>query len=71
MAVERLMAAAPFAGRVPVYVGDDVTDEAGMAAARAAGGLGLRLQDSFGSPAALRDWLARLAQDAQAEAVAR
>jgi trehalose 6-phosphate phosphatase len=59
-AVTGLMAQPPFAGRRPIYVGDDVTDEAGMAAARAAGGLGLRLQDSFGTPAALRDWLARL-----------
>jgi trehalose 6-phosphate phosphatase len=71
MAVERLMAAPPFAGRVPVYVGDDVTDEAGMAAARAAGGLGLRLQDAFGTPAALRGWLERLAEDTAAEALAR
>lgn len=59
-AVTGLMARPPFAGRVPIYVGDDVTDEAGMAAARAAGGIGLRLQDSFGTPAALRAWLARL-----------
>jgi trehalose 6-phosphate phosphatase len=59
-AVTGLMAQRPFAGRRPIYVGDDVTDEAGMAAARAAGGLGLRLQDSFGTPAALRDWRARL-----------
>ncbi|WP_237215925.1 trehalose-phosphatase [Falsiroseomonas oryziterrae] len=60
-AVATLLARAPFAGRRPVFVGDDVTDEAGMTAARAAGGLGLRLQDAFGTPAALRDWLARLA----------
>jgi trehalose 6-phosphate phosphatase len=60
-AVTGLLAHPPFAGRIPVYVGDDVTDEAGMAAARAAGGTGLRLQDAFGTPAALRDWLARLA----------
>lgn len=60
-AVAGLMARAPFAGRMPVFIGDDVTDEAGMQAARAAGGLGLRLQDAFGSPAKLRDWLARLA----------
>ena len=60
-AVTGLMEQPPFAGRIPVYVGDDVTDEAGMAAARAAGGTGLRLQDAFGTPAALRDWLARLA----------
>lgn len=59
-AVTALMAQSPFAGRIPVYVGDDVTDEAGMAAARAAGGAGLRLQDAFGTPAALRDWLAQL-----------
>lgn len=59
-AVTALMAQHPFAGRRPIYVGDDVTDEAGMAAARAAGGFGLRLQDAFGTPAALRDWLARL-----------
>ena len=59
-AVTELMSRAPFAGRVPVFIGDDVTDEAGMAAARAAGGLGLRLQDVFGAPAGLRDWLATL-----------
>jgi trehalose 6-phosphate phosphatase len=56
--VRRLMARPPFAGRVPVFIGDDVTDEAGMAAAREAGGHGLRLQDAFGTPAALRAWLA-------------
>jgi len=36
-AVYRLMARPPFAGRVPVYVGDDVTDEDGMRAARQLG----------------------------------
>jgi trehalose 6-phosphate phosphatase len=60
-AVTALMARAPFAGRVPVFIGDDVTDEAGMAAARAAGGHGLRLQDAFGTPAELHLWLAALA----------
>lgn len=57
--VATLLAQPPFAGRVPVFVGDDVTDEAGMAAARAAGGQGLRLQDAFGTPAAFREWLAK------------
>lgn len=57
--VATLMARPPFAGRVPVFVGDDVTDEEGMAAARERGGLGLRLQDAFGEPAAFRAWLAR------------
>lgn len=60
-AVAALLARSPFAGRVPVFIGDDVTDEAGMAAAQAAGGMGLRLQDAFGTPAALRGWLATLA----------
>jgi trehalose 6-phosphate phosphatase len=60
-AVVALMAQPPFAGRVPVFIGDDVTDEAGMAAARAAGGHGLRLQDAFGTPAELHRWLSALA----------
>jgi trehalose 6-phosphate phosphatase len=63
-AVAGFMARAPFAGRQPIFIGDDVTDEAGMAAARAAGGAGLRLQDAFGTPAALRAWLSRFAADA-------
>ncbi len=58
-AVRALMNRAPFAGRRPVFIGDDVTDEEGMAAAREFGGLGLRLQDAFGEPEALREWLAR------------
>lgn len=59
-AVTSLMARRPFAGRLPVFVGDDVTDEAGMAVARAAGGMGLRLQDVFGTPPVFRDWLAEM-----------
>ena len=57
-AVHALMSRPPFAGRVPVFIGDDVTDEEGMEVARRFGGMGLKLQDAFGSPAALRDWLA-------------
>lgn len=37
-ALERMMARAPFAGRVPVFVGDDLTDEYGFAAAHREGG---------------------------------
>lgn len=57
-AVHALMGRAPFLGRVPLFIGDDVTDEDGMAAACSHGGQGWRLQDAFGDPAALRDWLA-------------
>lgn len=60
-AVHRLMARPPFVGRVPVYVGDDVTDEDGMRAARQLGGLGLRVQDCFGDAAGVRAWLGALA----------
>ncbi len=65
-AVAALMARVPFAGRVPVYVGDDVTDEDGMRAARDAGGLGLRVQDVFGDAAGVRAWLISLAGTAAA-----
>jgi len=66
-AVARLMAVAPFAGRVPVYVGDDWTDEDGFRAALAGKGRAIRVgaprstlaTETLGDPAALRDWLAR------------
>jgi trehalose 6-phosphate phosphatase len=58
-AVRALMARPPFAGRVPVFIGDDVTDEEGMEACRSLGGQGWQLEEAFGSPAVLRDWLAR------------
>ena len=60
-AVAALMARAPFAGRAPVYIGDDVTDEDGMRAARALGGLGWRVQEVFGDAVGVRRWLAGLA----------
>jgi trehalose 6-phosphate phosphatase len=60
-AVRALMARAPFAGRRPVYIGDDVTDEDGMRAAREMGGAGWRVQEHFGDAAGVRAWLAGLA----------
>jgi trehalose 6-phosphate phosphatase len=60
-AVRALMAQAPFRGRIPVFVGDDVTDEDGMREARALGGIGLRVPDAFGEPADVRAWIAALA----------
>jgi len=63
-AVQRFLQAPPFAGRVPVFVGDDVTDEAAFAAVQAAGGIGIKVgtgdsqaQARLASPDAVRAWL--------------
>lgn len=59
-AVALLMEATPFMGRTPVYVGDDITDEDGIAMAEKLGGFGLRVADAFaGQPQNVRDWVAR------------
>lgn len=42
-AVRAFMAREPFAGRVPVFFGDDVTDEAGFAAVREMGGIAVSI----------------------------
>ena len=62
-AVRALMARPPFAGRLPVYIGDDVTDEDGMREARALGGFGLRIPEMFADAAEVRRWIATLAGD--------
>jgi trehalose 6-phosphate phosphatase len=59
-AVVALMSETPFAGRVPVYIGDDVTDEDGIRAAIALGGVGWRVPEVFGDAAGVRRWLASL-----------
>ena len=56
-AVTVLMARAPFAGRLPLFIGDDVTDEDGMRVAASLGGGGLRVDAAFGSPGGVRAWL--------------
>ena len=66
VAVHALAAEGPFAGRRPIFIGDDVTDEDGMDAARALDGAGLRVDEWFGTPADVRAWLA-----ASAEALAQ
>ncbi len=62
-AVLAVMALPAFAGRLPVFIGDDVTDEDGMRPARAMGGAGLFVPDVFGDAAGVRGWLAACGED--------
>ena len=68
VAIRQLSQAAPFVGRRPVFVGDDVTDEPGFVAVNEMGGVSVRVGDvadshaqySLGSVADVHKWLARL-----------
>ena len=67
-AVEGFMREPPFAGRVPVFVGDDVTDRDGFGAVRRHDGMTVAVGDRVTAqwrlpdPAAVRAWLARIAE---------
>lgn len=71
-AIETLMSAPPFAGRRPVFIGDDVTDEDGFAATLRLGGIALRVGErraeqsiaprAFSDAAAVRIWLSGFAR---------
>jgi trehalose 6-phosphate phosphatase len=67
-AIATFMRSSPFAGRLPVFAGDDVTDEAGFSVVRELGGIGVLVGQrataasvSVTGPAALRSWLHRCA----------
>lgn len=64
-AVQTLMEQAPFTGRRPVFVGDDLTDENGILVAQAMGGYGVKVgagpsaaRYRLGSVDAVHRWLA-------------
>ncbi len=66
-AIDGLMQIAPFTGRRPVFIGDDVTDEAGFAAVLRHGGLPISVGRAFENvdvvlprPADVRDLVHRL-----------
>ncbi|WP_410218405.1 trehalose-phosphatase [Paracoccus sp. (in: a-proteobacteria)] len=63
-ALARLMEQAPFAGRIPVFAGDDTTDEPAMAEAQRRGGFAIKIGEGdtaarhrLANPAALAAWL--------------
>jgi trehalose 6-phosphate phosphatase len=67
-AIQQMMEGAAFTGRRPICIGDDRTDLDGMAAAQALGGDGIAVGAldadvawALSDPAAVRDWLRRLA----------
>lgn len=59
-AIIDLMKVEPYRRRVPVFAGDDVTDEPGFAAVKAMNGVALPVDRAFGGePRLVRAWLAR------------
>jgi trehalose 6-phosphate phosphatase len=61
-AVRHLMVTPEFNGRVPVFIGDDLTDHDGFAAVTAAQGIALDVATAFDNkPARVREWLRSIA----------
>jgi trehalose 6-phosphate phosphatase len=59
-ALAHFMTTPPFAGRTPIFIGDDTTDEPAIAMANTLGGHGLHVARDFGGKTeAVREWLSK------------
>jgi len=71
--IRELMKSAPFRGRQPIFIGDDVTDEAAFAVLPEFDGIGFSVGRElpgvagfFRTPSDVRDWLYRVADTVEA-----
>lgn len=69
LAIAEFMAEAPFRGRTPVFIGDDLTDEHGFGVVNQLGGHSIKVGDGpstapwrLPDTGAVRDWLAALVE---------
>jgi trehalose 6-phosphate phosphatase len=74
-AVMELMACEPFAGRTPIFIGDDTTDESVFAVLPELDGIGYSVGRSiegasgtFGSPRDVREWLTEISRQSRGRA---
>jgi trehalose 6-phosphate phosphatase len=74
-AVTELMACEPFAGRTPIFIGDDTTDESVFAVMPELGGIGYSVgrclegaQGTFQTPHDVRDWLTEISRQSGSRA---
>ncbi|HKV97384.1 MAG TPA: trehalose-phosphatase [Gammaproteobacteria bacterium] len=75
-AIRRMLDAPPFAGRLPLFAGDDATDEDGFRFINALGGCSIKVGAGasnacyrLADPHAMRAWLAALAHTPVSEAI--